>query len=65
MARSSKNGSEGNKISNESHKMADIYTAAKSTMGPTDYSSGYPAQPGNLRQGVWQGKLLPKGGERG
>jgi hypothetical protein len=64
MARSSKSGSDANKISGESAKLEDIYTAAKSTMEPADYSSGYPAQPGNLRQGVWQGRLLPKGGEK-
>jgi hypothetical protein len=65
MARTSKSGSDGNKIdTSQNAKLQDIYSAAKSTMEAADYSSGYPAQPGNLRQGVWQGRLLPKGGER-
>lgn len=63
MARRSKNGADGAKMDTEQNvKLQDIHSAAKSTMGPADYSEGYPAQAGNLRQGVWQGKLLPKGG---
>jgi hypothetical protein len=66
MARkSTTGGSEGGKIDTEQNaKLEDIYTAAKSTMEAADYSSGWPAQPGNLRQGVWQGRLLTKGGEK-
>lgn len=66
MARRNGNGgSDGNRIDTVSNaKMQDIYTAAKSTMEPADYSEGYPAQPGNLRQGVWQGRLLSRGGEK-
>jgi hypothetical protein len=30
-------------------KMADIKTAAASTMEPRDYEKGYPSQPGRLR----------------
>lgn len=63
MARSSKSGNDGNKINTEACAvLQDIHTAARSTMEPADYSSGYPAQPGNLRQGVWQGRLLSRGG---
>lgn len=65
MARSNAGAEGGNKVNTvESVKLENIYSAAKSTMEPADYSSGYPAQPGNLRQGVWQGRLLSKGGEK-
>lgn len=65
MARTGKSGSEGSKVDGTANaKLGDIYTASKAAMDAADYSSGYPAQPGNLRQGVWQGRLLPKGGER-
>lgn len=65
MARGRSSGSEGSAVSTvASAKLEDIFTAARSTMEPADYSSGFPAQPGNLRQGVWQGRLLPRGGER-
>lgn len=64
MARTSRTGQDGNKIDRTDQTvMADIHTAAKSTMEPADYSSGFPAQPGVLRQGVWQGRLLSKGRE--
>jgi hypothetical protein len=59
MARRSNVGQDGNKIdTTENARMQDIFTAAKSTMEPADYQRGYPAQPGVLRQGVWQGRLL-------
>ena len=65
MARKGNNGSDGSKVdTTEMCKLEDIYSAACSTMDAADYSSGYPAQPGNLRQGVWQGRLLSKGGDK-
>jgi hypothetical protein len=65
MARKSNTGQDGNKIDTvQNIKNEDIYSAAKSTMGPTDYADGYPAQPGNLRQGIWIGKQLPKAGSK-
>ena len=59
--RNSSTGQDGNKIDTVTNvKLEDIYTAAKSTMQPANYESGYPAQPGVLRQGVWQGRLLQR-----
>ena len=61
MARNSRKGNDGNKIDTVAQvKLEDIYSAAKSTMEPADYKEGYPAQPGVLRQGVWQGRLLQR-----
>jgi hypothetical protein len=62
--RTSKTGTEGSRIdTTDQCVLADIHSAAKSTMEPADYSSGFPAQPGVLRQGVWQGRLLNRGRE--
>lgn len=57
--RNSAAGNDGNKIDTvQNAVLEDIHTAAKSTMEPADYQRGFPAQPGVLRQGVWQGRLL-------
>jgi hypothetical protein len=45
----------------ETVKLEDIYTAAKSTMEPADYSRGYPPQPGIMRNA----NLTTKGASRG
>lgn len=47
----------GDKISTRQNvKNADIYSAAKSTFGPTDYSQGYPANEGALHNTNFSGK---------
>lgn len=40
-------------------KLADIQTAAKSTMDAADYSDGYPVNPGTLHNKNYSGQ--PKG----
>ena len=37
-------------------KLGDIYTAAKSTMEPADYSKGYPTPEGALHNTNFSGK---------
>jgi hypothetical protein len=49
MAKGSKGKSSGEVMPAGSVKMADIKTAASSTMEPRDFEKGYPSQPGVLR----------------
>ena len=50
-------GNTGNKISTKQNaKLADIYTSAKSTMEPEDYSQGWPDNSGQLHNTNFTGK---------
>lgn len=63
MARNIKS-SGGDKISTRQNvKLGDIYSAAKSTMGPTDYSQGYPMNEGALQNTNFSGKSRNPGGK--
>lgn len=54
----------GDRISTKQNvKMGDIHTAAKSTMGPTDYSQGWPANEGVLQNTNFSGKSRNPGGK--
>ena len=65
MARNSKS-SGGDKISTRQMIKvggSNIYSAAKSTMGPTDYSQGYPMNEGALQNTNFSGKSRNPGGK--
>ena len=61
MARKSKGGESKAISMRQNTRRGDIYSAAKSTMEPADYSRGYPANEGELLNMNFSGRIPNKG----
>ena len=65
MAKKTGHTSAGKMNAEENVKLGDIYSAAKSTMGPTSYEKGYPHQATAIYPGKFHvGRGKPGGGSK-
>jgi hypothetical protein len=64
MSKEKSGSSKGQKINTEANtRLADIYTAAKSTMEPHDYEQGYPPNEGRVLNANFGGRSKAPGGK--